>query len=174
MDTNLTVEQIIKTKEFSDFYQSALDFCEFIENYKTKSKVDFLESIRQNLLCLYLAGLKLQWVDLQSNVDFDEKIDDEVFKNVLKSIDDRLQDARYYWHVFDPTNVEDKEPVCGDLVDDLGDIYKDLKYSIMIYNLDKPDCKENALWQFKFDFDKHWDDHCINALSTIHYYLENE
>ncbi|MGE5479640.1 MAG: DUF5063 domain-containing protein [Chloroflexota bacterium] len=170
----MTVEQIIKTKEFSEFYQNALEFCESIDNYKTKSKVDFLEKIRQNLLCLYSAGLKLQLVDLQSDVDFDENIDDQEFKNVLKSIGDRLQDARYYWHVFDPTNVEDNELVCGDLLDDLGDIYKDLKYSIMIFNLDKPDCQESALWQFKFDFDEHWNDHCINALTAIHYYLENE
>lgn len=174
MDKRLSIEQIIKTNEFSDFYQSALEFCNFIENYKAKSKVDFLKRIRYNLLCLYSAGLKLQWIDLKTNADFDEKIDDEVFKNVLKSIEDRLQDVRYYWHVFDPTTFEDKESVCGDLVDDLGDIYKDLKYSIMIYNLDRPDCQENALWQFKFDFDKHWDDHCINALATIHYYLKNE
>jgi len=52
--------------------------------------------------------------------------------------------------------------------------YTTTKFSFMTYNLDKEDCKENALWQFKFDFNKHWGDHCINALSAIHYFLQNE
>ena len=169
-----TVEEIIQTKEFVDFYRTASSFCDFVESYATESKYEFLQVARQNLLTLYDTALKIQWVKLQSNIEYDEKLDDIKFKKLLMFIEKRLGDARYYWHVFDPTNDKDTEAVCGDLVDDIGDIYKDLKYSIMIYNLDKEDCKENAVWQFKFDFDKHWDNHCINALSAIHYYLQNE
>lgn len=174
METTYTTEEIITSKEFSNFYQIATSYCEFIETYQEKSKVDFLQQTRQLLLNLYERTLKLQWVDLQSNIDFEEILDDKVFEKTLSSIADRLEDARYYWHVFEPTDHKDTELVCGDLLDDLGDIYKDLKYGIMIYNLGKKDCIENALWEFKFSFDKHWDDHCINALTGIHYYLQNE
>ena len=169
-----TTEQILQTEEFLDFYKAALDFCDFIENYQNKRKVDYLHTVRQNLLKLYNTALKLQWVDLQSNVEYDDKLDDKEFNNILSRIVEGVDNARYYWYIFDPTCNKDHEAVCGDLVDDLGDIYKDLKYSIMIFNLGDVDCKENALWQFKFDFDKHWGGHCINALSAIHFYLEKE
>jgi hypothetical protein len=170
----LTTDQILLTTEFSDFYKTAIDFCDFIENYPTTTNVDFMQSTRQHLLKLYDAALRLQWVDLQSNLDFEDKLHDKDIKSLLNSISDRLDGSRYYWHVFDPTNDKDTEAVCGDLVDDLGDIYKDLKNSITIFNLDTTGCKEHALWDFKFGFDKHWDDHCINALSALHFYLQDE
>lgn len=170
----LKVDKILRANEFSDFYQEASNFCEFLERDSTTSNIEFLNRIRENLLNLYNKALKLQWVDLQSNIEYEDKLDNKEFENILNSLANKLDDKRYYWHVFDPTNQDDTEPVCGDLVDDLGDIYKDIKFSIMTFNLDKKDCKENALWQFKFDFDKHWDDHCINALSAIHFFLQNE
>jgi hypothetical protein len=170
----MNTEEIIQSTEFSDFYKSANNYCSFIENNTNLSTTSFLHALRHKLLNLYQTALMLQWINVRSDVDFDERLDKVEFKKILLSIENRLDGSRYYWHVFDPTNDNDKEPVCGDLADDLGDIYKDLKRSIMIFNLSKKDCKENALWQFKFDFDKHWDDHCINALNAIHYYLENE
>ncbi|MFO0477640.1 MAG: DUF5063 domain-containing protein [Bacteroidota bacterium] len=174
MEQQYSIDNLIKTKEFSDFYKISVDFCEFIEKYQSKDNLDFLKNSRQNLLFLYSSALALPWVDLQTNIDYDEKINTDQFNKTVSFITDRLGETRYYWHVFDPTLENEKEPVCGDLVDDLQDIYKDIKISILTYNLNKKDCKENALWQFKFDFDKHWDNHCINALSAIHFFLQNE
>ena len=173
MEKTFTTEHILQTKEFKDFYKIANDFCDFIEN-QPKGKTEFLKALRQYLLNLYNISLILPWVELQSNIDYDDKLNSDEFENTLSFIADRLEGARYYWHVFDPTKQDAKELVCGDLLDDVRDIYQDLKYSIMIFNLDKVDCIENALWQFKFDFDKHWGDHCINALRALHFYLQAE
>lgn len=170
----MKVEEIIKTTEFLDFYKSATDYCNFIENYSKQTQIDYLKILRKKLLNLYEKALNLQWIELQSNITYDEKLHDKEIKSILSSLADKLDDKRYYWHVFDPTNHNDTEPVCGDLADDLGDIYKDLQYSIMIYNLEGEYSKEKALWQFKFDFDKHWGDHCINALTGIHFFLQDE
>lgn len=133
-----------------------------------------MQATRHHLLRLYATALELQWVESKSNAEFDDPLQDADIKPLRDSISQRLQGSQYYWHVFDPTDEEDITPVCGDLVDDLGDMYKDLKNAITIFNLGKPGCKENALWNFKFLFEKHWDDHCINALSAIHYYLQDE
>ena len=170
----MNVDDIIRAQEFRDFYESVIDYCYYIEQDSITSTIDFLHNVRKKLLSLYINALNLPWVDLQSEIEYDNKLDDIEFDNILSYISDKLGDSRFYWQVFDPTNQDDTEPVCGDLLDDLGDIYKDLKFSLVTFNLDKEDCKENALWQFKFDFDKHWYDHCINALSAIHYYLQNE
>ena len=72
------------------------------------------------------------------------KLEEKEFEKILFFISERL-DNRYYWHVFDPSNQVDTEPVCGDLLDDLGDIYKDLKRSILIF---KPPrwCRIRVRW----------------------------
>lgn len=155
----------MRTNEFSDFYQEAFEFCIFLENDSKISIVDFLGQTRKKLLSLYDKALRLQWVDLQSNVEYDDKLNKQKFENTLNSLVNRLDNKRYYWHVFVPMNQDDMEPVCGDLLDDIGDICKDLKFSIMTFNLNKIDCKENALWQFKFD--KHWGDHCITISGLL-------
>ena len=168
MNGSLKIEEILNQKKFIDFYDCARDFCAFIEI--SNNETDYINKLKIQLLKLYELGTNLPWVDLQSNVDYDDKISDIEFKRVLDNIAGKIGHNRFYWHVFDPTNEKDKEPVCGDLVDDLGDIYKDLKNSILIFNLNQLDCKENAAWQFKFDFDSHWGDHCINALNAIHFF----
>jgi hypothetical protein len=168
MNLSLKIEEILDKQEFIDFYEYARDFCAFMEISEIEN--DYINKIKIKLLKLYELGTNLPLVDLQSNVDYDNKLSDFEFKTVLDNIACKIGDKRFYWHVFDPTNENDKEPVCGDLVDDLGDIYKDLKYSILNFNLNQLDCKENAVWQFKFDFDSHWGDHCINALNAIHFF----
>lgn len=168
----MNVDEIIKTKEFFNFYDTASDYCNFIEDENKLSWTEFLQEVRKKLMHLYNTALELQWVELQSNIEYDEKLDN--MDSILLNIANQLDDKRYYWHVYNPVNDKDTEPVCGDLVDDLGDIYKDLKFSLMIYNLNKEDCQENALWQFKFDFETHWNDHCMNALNAVHFFLQDE
>jgi len=128
MDNTLKVEAIITTIEFRDFYESAIAYRYFIERNSSTSTIDFLKNVRRKLLSLYSNALNLPWVNLQSEIEYDNKLDDIEFNKNLNSISDRLGESRFYWHLFDPSNQDDTEPVCGDLVDDLGDIYKDLKF----------------------------------------------
>jgi hypothetical protein len=147
-------------------------FCAFIEQPEPGLPQEFLLATRRYLVRLYDAASALPWVDLQSNQDYDDTLAAATFQATLSSIAERLGEAHYYWHVFDPLDDLENTAVCGDLLDDLGDIYKDIRYALLVFHLGQPDCQENALWQFKFDFDAHWDRHCVNALSAIHFYLK--
>lgn len=171
MNQVFKVDEILNSKNFSEFYLVANEFCEFIENSKNENDT-FLIALRDRLLKLYSNGIRLQWVDLQTNEDYNDVLDKEYHQKILSFVAEQLGENRFYWHVFNPSNHDDTEAVCGDLLDDIGDIYKDLKYSILIFNLEKNDCKEIALWQFKFYFDKHWSYHCINALNCLHYQID--
>lgn len=76
--------------------------------------------------------------------------------------------------MFDPTDHNDTASVCGDLTDDLGDIYKDLKTFLTEFEKDDDDVKQNALWQLKWSFDNHWNDHCMDAIYALHHFLKHE
>ena len=166
----LVFEEVRQTPEFAKYYEAANHFCVFLEESQHLATIRFLELIRTHLLRLYATALDMPWVDLQSNKEYDEKLSADALQIVLSTVAEQLDSARYYWHMFDPTNDLDTTPVCGDLLDDVSDIYKDLKYSLMIFDLGKEDCEENALWSLKFDFDAHWGEHCVNALYAIHFY----
>lgn len=162
--------QILLTPAFTDFYKSATDFCGFMERELKHTSNEFLQTSRIHLLNLYDTALKLPVVDLETTVEYEYAFNNLEFEQVLSCIVERLGTSRYYWHIFNPSREEDTKPVCGDLSDDLGDMYKDIHRSISLFN--KPDGQESALWQFKFDFDNHWGDHCMNALNAIHFYLQ--
>ena len=44
MEQQFNTEEILKTTEFTDFYKTAIDFCDFIENYSSKENVEFLKA----------------------------------------------------------------------------------------------------------------------------------
>lgn len=88
----------------------------------------------------------------------------------------------FYWEVFDPTYTEsdgkpgkgwkitDREPSQGWLVDDVADIYADLKQEL--YKIDQigtDEAIEDGLWQLKFGFTSHWGNHCVNAIRALHF-----
>ena len=98
-------------------------------------------------------------------------IPSDELKSILKFIAGRVPFS-YYWAVLNPVDSENlAETGTGDLVDDLGDTYADLKEALIMFDKNEIDAQENAIWKFKFDFDNHWGEHSIEALYAIHHYL---
>ena len=75
-----------------------------------------------------------------------------------------------YSQSFDPTVLDDNENYSnGWLVDDVVDIYKDLKEVIENIEKDTDESVQQGLWDLKFGFGAHWGSHLINALRFLHY-----
>jgi hypothetical protein len=56
------------------------------------------------------------------------------------------------------------------LVDDFADIYLEIKENLdKIDNIGSDAALEDAFWNFKFGFNSHWGNHCINALRALHH-----
>jgi hypothetical protein len=165
-----SIEKVIELKETKDFLRTARNYCDFIESTDTTDK-EYLRELQSLLLTLYQNATNLSWTTIEHEEEFKDKLSKEDFDKVLSVIADKVGQNRYYWEVFDPTNEKDTEAVCGDLVDDLGDIYKDMKYGLMIFDLGTLASKEDAVWDMKFGFEKHWGRHAISALKTIHFLL---
>ncbi len=149
----------------------AKKYCNFLETESKMTEIEFLKVIQAHLIELYSFGRNLPSVHLQTCKDFENDIDDNAMKSLLKFTGDRVPFS-YYWTVLNAIDMNNLvETGAGDLIDDLGDIYKDLKCVLMIFDTIDSAAKENAIWKFKADFDYHWGDHCIEALSAIHHYL---
>ena len=101
----MTTDQIIQTTEFKNFYKLAIEFCDFIENYPNNSLLEFLKTTRQNLLKLYDTALRLQWVELQSNVEYEDKLENKEFENILLHIADETDisnpDSKQHLNLYD-------------------------------------------------------------------------
>jgi hypothetical protein len=168
---NIEIDKALKTSEFINFLNVARNFCSLIDATQIVKTKEFLLVLQQQLLSLYSHGRNIPKVDLEGDSDIEVEIASIDYRNIISLIGDKIP-FQYYWHVFNPIDDNDTDPVCGDLTDDLSDIYKDLKNSLLLFDSGNIKVKREAIWQFKFDFDSHWSNHCANAIYAIHYFLQ--
>jgi hypothetical protein len=169
---HISAIKLITNDEFVSFVRCVRDFCNLVESQPVEDSFSFIQQAQLHLQRLYIGGKKLQAVELIHNTDFEDLLSKAEMDEKLYVLSDRLGDNRYYWHVFDPLNEKDTEAVCGDLLDDMGDIYKDLKKSLLLLDKGMPAEIETAAWTFKWSFDHHWGDHCSNAIYALHYFIQ--
>lgn len=72
---------------------------------------------------------------------------------------------RHYWEVFNPTDEEDHEPVCGDLLDDFLDICGDLADGLWLY--ERKHYAAAVSWWVQM-FGVHWGKHVLSAMHALH------
>ncbi|GHN00329.1 hypothetical protein WSM22_18180 [Cytophagales bacterium WSM2-2] len=162
----MKASEALEKKKTKDFLEAADRYCKFLESIPTN--VDFFKEIHLTLTHLYLTAIKLPEISIDTNYEPDVSISLEQQKEIIDRLFGHLGDKRYYWHTFDPYDHIDNQPVCGDLADDLLDIYKDLKRGLLKYDLPGIESKEHALWEMQFLFKNHWGAHCINAMRAVH------
>ena len=78
---------------------------------------------------------------------------------------------RHYQKIFNPADTSDTEPVTGDLVDDIVDIYSEI---IPPNKLFKHGFIDDALWHWNFGFRNHWGWHVSSAINTLNAYLMHQ
>jgi hypothetical protein len=78
---------------------------------------------------------------------------------------------QFYWDVFDPFEVPPKEPFERHLLDDIGDIYRDVAGGLVLFDEGRAD---EALWEWGYNFRIHWGAHATSAIRALHAYLSHE
>lgn len=134
----------------NDFYETANAFCALIESMPIVDKSHYKE-----LLCflskLYFEALYLQDV---------EPLDDMDIR--AEHITISFGEVDGYWEVYN--TYERDELVCGSLSDDFGDIYKELKTGLMLYEKGHVN---NAFWNWKWSFENHWSYHAVDSMRAL-------
>jgi hypothetical protein len=73
-----------------------------------------------------------------------------------------------YWEVFDGLEQLPDDPVCGDLADDVRDIYVNVKEGLALYDAGHAD---EAVWHWRLML-SHWGHHATGAIRALHLYLQ--
>jgi hypothetical protein len=135
----------------NEFYQTAVSYCNLIENFENKN----LKILLLSLLDLYSKALHLP--DVEPEQEGATDIDLPIPQIKIGQYD-------HYWEVFNPYQFE--QPLGATLSDDILDIYKDVKKGILLYQRNE---QIEAIWEWKFGFEIHWGSHAVDAIRTLHY-----
>jgi hypothetical protein len=79
-----------------------------------------------------------------------------------------------YQEIFDPSDVEDREPVQYLLSLDLVEILEDLDYGRSLTAPTRHITPADILWQWRFGFTTHWGRHATTALRVINSVLHTQ
>jgi hypothetical protein len=152
--------------QFEQFRQEAINYCSLIET-NSNNQDEFVDRLQLTLTTLY--QLACQLPEVAPDGDCNAEISDADFSIFLPQLSNLLP-FQYYWQVIEPFDHSNIETGCGDLFDDIGDIYKDLKRELFHLSSNDSSCKHHGCWMVKWDFEYHWGQHCIDALKAIHHF----
>jgi hypothetical protein len=79
--------------------------------------------------------------------------------------------CQLYWEIFDPLQDPPEEPVIGHTSDDIDDIYRDVAAGLVLFDSGR---RDEAGWEWGFNFRTHWGEHATGALRAFHAYLAQE
>ena len=139
------------------FVREARAYCRFVETASELVLAERLRAARERLLGLYMAALALPSVE-------PDDTDAPPSPNVAASWPG-FAGKDVYWEVFDPYEHDATDPVAGSLTDDVLGVYGDIKPGLTLWDASQ---EQNAIWEWRFNFDSHWGDHAIDALRALH------
>lgn len=163
------------------FAAVAEEFCDLLENGSKLEAGIFIKTLHCVLPKLYLKALQLPHTNLlfddsiEDNVsdtvlentttqDFDRELD-ENFRQVISMLSEHTKGFAYYFHMFDAYDPQTNKPVQGWLVDDISDLYLDIRSGLRKWKRGE---SGEALWEWRFYFEIHWGDHALHALQALH------
>src|SRR5665213_4016308 len=151
-----------KNQSYREFQLLVRNYCACIEGC-AETGSDFLRVVRDRLLPLYGAALSLPEV---RDARFEDLIvDDEKLRDERFAIADRLSQLGFvdvYRFVYEPLQNDADEPMHGSLLDDLSDIWWDLKPGLYALDNGSEEQAADVFWAWKESFGKHWHRHAVD------------
>jgi hypothetical protein len=152
----------IDASRVEQFAVATLNFCSWATSPVTEGE-DEAVLAAQYLSALFAAGCALDWKEGESA---DQKAPTHEIEAVrLKAM---ALPIRYYSEIFNNLVIPPEQPVVGDIVDDLVDIYGDIAPGLALFQEGE---RAAALDHWQFWFPYHWGEHATSALRTLWSYL---
>lgn len=148
-------------KNIKEFVSLAQEYCKWVESQsnKTEEHIYYLQVILSKLYCSGIQLPDCEPTELFEN-DTLPKLDYQEVVEHFKGFP-----IQYYSQIFNPLNVPSEEPVTGDVIDDLSDIYIDLKNGLWYL---ENESEVDAVFQWRFSLSVHWGRHALGSMYALH------
>jgi hypothetical protein len=162
---------IVKSKAVQSFANAARVYCSFIEECDKFNRMEFLKKAHEFLALVYYRALLLPDVELKGELP-KERMTLEQWKELVESFRQKLGDWNYYWDIFNPSEAtQETKAICSSLAGDLVDTYQDLQHGLVQWKIKSVRAKQNAVWQWKLNFQFHTGQHINGALRYLYWRL---
>jgi hypothetical protein len=151
-------------KAVTQFVDAARSFCAWLEAPSEGTEHDQMCAIRL-LGRLYAQAAFLPEVNglhlgAQDRIHAVPVADVDAIRERLASLP-----VQYYWEIFNSLTEDPEKVVAGDITDDFGDIYKDVKEGLLTYDAG---LEVLAIWHWRQTWGFHWGRHAVSAIKVLH------
>lgn len=157
------------SEPIDEFVETARQFCHLVENHENEPLGRFIRKLQQLLPLLYYQAVKLPDAGSRIDYSYEREITHDQWQSLFERLVQHLGTHDQYWLVHDIDLIADDVPeaVLSSLSDDLTDIWRDLKNSLLHWEVADEPLRRELIWQWRFHFDSHWSDHVIDAMRAI-------
>ncbi len=148
-------------KHINEFSSLAQEYCDWVETpgNKGKEQLFYLQVLLSKIYCWGIQLPECEPTDLFETEGLPKHNHHEILQNFNGF------PVQYYSMVFNADVVPSEEPVLGDVIDDLSDIYQDLKDGLWYL---KNGSEVDAVFQWRISFGAHWVRHILGAMYALY------
>ena len=147
----------------NEFIQAIEEYFDLIENHSSYEKGDFYGKCSRLIPKIYFYSHSLP---APKEIRDLEELDFSELYNPMGDLTAFLGDDSVYNEIFDPIVGEEK--VKGCIVDDLTDIYTDLKEGYIKWQRGSDEWIDEALWDWRHSLQHHMGDHMVDVMRPLH------
>ncbi|HUP27958.1 MAG TPA: DUF5063 domain-containing protein [Chloroflexia bacterium] len=151
------------------FAESAQAYCTCIDNCEHLPFSAFTLGVAQALASLYKDGLNLPEVEPRTS-DSVPTVSSEEYSQVFGCVHAKIAYARSY---YEEHGTKEESAGMVSLPDNLAEIYRDLKGSLLVFSSGSENAAGEATWWWRFGFTGHWGRHVVTAMRTVHWIISD-
>lgn len=151
-----------------EFVTVAVEFCAFLEKSQGRPRQDFLDTLLKLLPLLYMKAQLLPEVDSQGDFLPRDKVTEDDYNYVRRTVYDILPDEDQYLDVSYDRDMETDETQWHSVSEHLADIYQPVRNFLAVYQDGVEDCMADALWALRDSFELYWGEATVSALKRLH------
>ena len=166
--TNSHLNHIVYGPVTIDFVTISVEFCSFLENTESPSRIEWIKTLAQILPLLYVKATLLPAIETINDEYIETFVTEQDYTFVSNKVSNILGEDDVYLDVFIDDMKYSDRPVSSFVSEDVADIYQDIRNFVSIYQLGMEDSMISALKVCVENFRLFWGQKLVNVLRPLH------
>ena len=160
--------QVIFDRNVVEFVTVAAEFCKFLEQAETMKRDTFVDTSLKILPLLYLKAAMLPETEIIGDDAPESYVTEETYEVLRINLAGILAEKDDYLDVFIQDMVYSDQPIKKSILEDLADIYQDIKDFIFVFQLGLNETMNDSLAICQENFGTLWGQKLVNTLRALH------
>lgn len=160
-------DNLIYSKNTLEFATVAVEYCGFIENAATMSRMSFVDKATKLLPILYLKATLLPSLE-EGGEELELSVTEAMYEAVVARIAALMGEHDSFLDTFHTDMQYSDEPIAAFISENLADVYQDMGNFVSLFRTENEEVQLLAIAYCAENFREYWGQRLLNALKALH------